>query len=80
MFSFLKEIQGRRGHGGPGRKRGRSEERGGGGGGGGVIGRTPLERGICPGYSWHKYRGISGDIAMGLDCRFVLHLEPNFYP
>ncbi len=28
----------------------------------------------------HKYRGISGDILMGLDCSFVIYLEPNFYP
>jgi hypothetical protein len=30
----------------------------------------------------HEYRGISGDhrIFRGLDCSFVLFLEPNFYP
>jgi hypothetical protein len=32
---------------------------------------------LCPGDSWYKYRGISGDIPRGLDCSFVLYLEPN---
>jgi hypothetical protein len=26
------------------------------------------------GDSWHKYRGISGDISRGLDCTFVLYI------
>jgi hypothetical protein len=32
--------------------------------------------------SWDKScdRGMSGDIPRGLDCSFVLYLEPNFYP